>query len=180
MYHSVQDAHRYLSESIIQFKGEPVYIGEVRDNWRATVYPLTGAPLFQQSLKDKNFDFSPVPLGYGLDPKDKPTYLARQPARMWKQGLTDKNLLNIGHEGRIRVRTTHDWQSLRDVILGNFKPLDEVILKGGVLTREFYVSPVLNVFFMGYKIGQLNGRKVVLSPDYSFMDKYVEDVFKCK
>jgi len=132
----------------------------------------------RKKLSDKGFDFSPVKLGYGFDKRGLLTYLARVPSRMWKQGLTDKNLRNYG-SGMIVVGSGGaNWKALRKVIKGHTDPIEKVLEEGGVINREFAIDDTKRILFSGYHIGNLNHRVVELTPEYAFMDRYIQEVLK--
>lgn len=181
MYDNEHDANLYLTESIIRFQHDPVYITVARYKGDGKIslgfMRLLDGEKNEALITDVRFNFSPVPLGYAQDSLGRITYVARQPSRTWKQGLSDKNILNYGHDGRVKVRNLPDWKPLHNCIMGKVKSLDKAIEEGGIVSRDLFIKGNRDLYFKGKKIGTMRGAKPILLNEYSFMDKYLEEVF---
>lgn len=98
-FFNADHANQYLSESIIRYKGEPIYVRSVRAA-KGNSIDIFYLNLDDTHVNDKvanypheDFDLSPIPLGM-CDMRDgRGGFLARQPARMWKIGLHYRNLV---------------------------------------------------------------------------------------
>jgi len=90
MYLSLHDAKMRLDDTLIRYKGEPIYVITVdqpRVNYILTVSYLRTLIEAKVSLKDKDIDLSPVPLG-NMNHEGNVYFTSRAPHRVWKQGLS--------------------------------------------------------------------------------------------
>lgn len=96
-YDTVDDANRRLSSTVVLFKGDPVWIHDVRGlntDQVATIQDLPWkdqkskqTPLTSETFSVRNLP----PLGY-VDHKSHSFYLVRKPARQGKQGYCRSNV----------------------------------------------------------------------------------------
>lgn len=94
---SSQHAHEYLSKSVIQVDGEPVFVHGVADGV-LTYYPLPTESSKHSSIRldDPLIDLNPIPLGFLPIPEStaySAGYVKRGPYRQWKIGLTSHNCM---------------------------------------------------------------------------------------
>lgn len=98
-FYDQEHADRYLRNSIITLKGEPIFIHKVGKKGRVDIVYYYVAP-FDGSLKtiacnDGDIDITPIPLGltntmYRGSPRV--IDISRTPSRNWKVGLTKSNI----------------------------------------------------------------------------------------
>lgn len=177
MYDTKKDALRYLKDSIIRYKKEPVVVVDCRGNGKAVslyLQPLTGGRIEICNINNPDLDFEPVPLGYGMDNEGDIFYFKRIPSRMWKQGLHNNNLRTIS----IKTRDPFGKRNtlLRNCIKGVKVSFKEALEDGGVFHRFFRVDfPFL--FYKEQLIGAVSKQgEFTLEEKYSYLENYVREV----
>ena len=99
IFYDSEHADRYLRNSIITLKGQPIYVQKVGVKARIdTIYYYT-AP-FDGSIKtiackDSDIDMTPIPLGLTNtlhEGRPRVVDISRMPQRAWKVGLTKNNI----------------------------------------------------------------------------------------
>lgn len=101
-YYDDPNFYKYLSDSIITYKGQPCWGTVERDDdgfvKLTLLSPQRGAPnkiIGSIDLDDPDLDISSPVIGYCnyiYENEIKVVYLRRKPAQSWKQGLTGNNL----------------------------------------------------------------------------------------
>lgn len=128
------DAHKYLHQSIMRYKGRPALV--VVDGSTARVYDPSGDRMIASiNLNDEELDLSPPRLGYIniLDPDDGDVtvrYCERAPIQAWKQGITAGNILFYTIDGR-PVRGDSYWMTTGFVncLENRYPPFDFALSK---------------------------------------------------
>lgn len=181
-------ARSRLKGSVIKYLGKPVFVDAYYDNHVVNMCYLGDDFWFVEKFSPETFDLSPVKLGYsnimlGI------TYLARIPARYWKQGLTQETLFSSTQPVSITSR------EVRDTILGVYPKISaccESILceesnarafsRNFALGREkdstfkllFREKPV-GFMTWNYKAENVN---IELKEDYQFLAEMLQDEVK--
>lgn len=136
-FFDLDHAHRYLTDSIIRYDGEPIYVENLtRDrgeiicffrrlrNWQA---------IRENKLASNKFDMTPIPLGlvnfeeFGLAATT--IKVSRVPRRGWKIGLNGNNVnFEALHDDAAvpRYRTLMHSTFLRDTVVNNFPSFNRV------------------------------------------------------
>lgn len=184
-----QDLNARLNNSICRYEGVPYQV-MVEEGARLSLYNLGSGERFKRiDFDDPLFDISTPPLGY-VNFRVGTLYLVRTPVRRYKQGIDIGNtawfeLPETKFERQKRQHRGERYQSrngnlfsveVKDMILGNYRPLREVIesLRGGqfvsrAISREvaFKIDAVglMSVFFKNELVGHVfPGRNVISVP----------------
>lgn len=106
MQYSVEDRRRYLNNSIVSVDGEPVMVMEVERDFIHAIPLATPSEAKRMSLKTKEWNFDPVPLGFfkkfrPFSDNREAGILRRAPYRAWKIGLNSSNcrIANVDFTG---------------------------------------------------------------------------------
>lgn len=187
MYDNERDAKRYLQDSVIRVGKKPIYVSSiftVRGKQTVKYFPLGSYQTKIIALDDEDLNFNPVPLGYGKSCRGYPSvgYFHRYPARMWKQGLSwDSLKILTNEEGYFFYNIREDIESskiLLDVIKGKKVSYDRAF-KGencGIFSRKWAVHPISkSVLYKGKLVGKAEKNKILLLPEYGYLDKVAEE-----
>lgn len=187
MYDNERDAKRYLQDSIIRVGREPIYVSHVftlKGKPTLKYFPLGSYQPKTIALDDEALNFNPVPLGYGKSCGGRLNvgYFHRYPARMWKQGLSwDSLKILTNKEPYYFYNIREDMESstiLLDVIKGKKVPYEKAFNgeNCGIFSRKWAVHPVSkSVLYRGKLVGKAEKDKILLLPEYSYLDKVVEE-----
>jgi len=188
-FYDYQQAEMYLMESVIRFKDEPVVVAAMDYNSNRDIFcwfkKLTRREHDNAkiSIYDVKINMNPVPLGY-INWKrfgEQHVLVAhRDPIRMWKIGLTKKNLIirGIDHRGIDTVvdetAQVINSKALRDTITGKFPSLKKCIKDGipQAFSRRFAIrGDSLYFSQLSYPIGYINNGELALLDDYAFLSE---------
>lgn len=129
---SDDDLNQLFNGCLLRYKGVPVYVRTLGDG-KVQIDSIGGSE-FQAhvvNISDKNFDYSPVPLGY-CNVEGYAYYAARRHRRQFVVGLTRGNMVvtHIGdnhndkaYAALINMKT----KGLRDCIMGKYPSVAEAI-----------------------------------------------------
>jgi hypothetical protein len=173
LYNDIQYANNRLVGTIVSYKGKPVLINELGNAFASIMYLKDGKT--ETVNYNKDFDLTPVPLGYS-NYKGLSLYLARIPMRKdWKQGLrttTTRCLFNGEiYEGQV------PFSELHKTIVGDYPTLDKAIehvklpqIKSMSFSRAFAIDKALDIWYKGRSaIGKIVNPK---THEYSLKDEF--------
>lgn len=138
-FYDHRQAHSYLSECIVMYEGEPVYVQEVfpleKGRYAVIYYKLgqvVNGKRRDANLDDGGWDFTPVSLGFTAGLDFHSNYASRVPQRAWKIGLTQGNLsvYPIKPTLRINKNTLFLTESMKNTILGKYVSYKDAYKKG--------------------------------------------------
>lgn len=193
MYDNVNDAERYLSNSIIRLGNKPICVTGV--NVRKGLITLYGFNVdkagnpFNIPIIEEDLNFNPVPLGYshmtGLVYRGEKIshYLFREPSRSWKQGLSPRTLKSPSMEG-VRSFENQRIRCILNRAIRGVKTPFELALEGknaGILSRSVAIgmrpiAPGANpLMYKGIVVGKVEKKEVFLNERYSYLDKFLEE-----
>lgn len=98
-FFSSADANRYLSQSLVMYDNEPVWVLESSEDMTFSIYSTSSKTKQVKQinyLDNKNkFNFTPVPLGFvnRYEEGEDAVVLERIPLRRWKIGLSASNIV---------------------------------------------------------------------------------------
>ncbi len=189
--HSTDHANMRLGRTIIQFKGSPCWVEEVRGDWSASARSLSsGKALLIADIRDKSeVDVTPVPLGF-CDIEGTARYLSRMPARRTKQGLSQESLHCEGIQVPDFYRSQGLCKALSAVISNeyeSFRNCYKHVDAGGVTSKAFHRNwaiwknqrEELIVLFKHFgRVGVANkDGTVTLDPAFAYLNEtYYEEV----
>jgi hypothetical protein len=199
-FFNLDQALRYLSESVITFKGKPIYVygidtGRYGKNFQLFYYDVgEGEP--KTVLSDNtDIDMNPVPLGLTAI-KDRLTeyssgMVTRMALRSYKIGLTRQNvnIANCNPKATARYKNRYaDFmcsKELRDTVLGNYPKYSECLKasqEGGTtlaFSRRFAVSQD-QLFYkaLGVPVGLAKKSGPELDENCFFLKEALEEDFK--
>ena len=120
------DVTMRFANTVVLFKGEPVYFKTCDRSWDVVYRPINKRNWKEVRFDHEGWDFSPVPLGY-CNTRARASYLARLPVRRWKQGLSADNCTWIGGSPGVHIRDVLTSQYLYSTIKGQFIPYKKCI-----------------------------------------------------
>lgn len=158
MFWNRADANTRLGATVVLFKGEPVYVHEVRgdgpDDYYAVCVPISGEKKEFSAVLNTDFDLTPVPLGY-CNHLANAVYLSRIPKRQWKQGLHG-GVLNATLKGKPMPRFDVTSKALVSTIKGIYPNVtkawglcDEDKMEECAFSRNFSINKKRMIFYKG-------------------------------
>lgn len=181
-YEEPQYAGTRLRESIVRFKGEPVFVLQVGAKGgkvafqtlaRAEDHELAG--IGECTLQD--LDINPVPLGYVNEAKFA-YYVSRCPVREdWRQGLRKNTMRTI--PGGINV----NFKFLRQTILGKYPNLKDALKlvndrerESVAFSRSFAISRGGILHHKGqWQVGEIDERGYTLLPKFQWVEEALNE-----
>lgn len=100
MWDNHHDAQMRCSGTIIRYKGRAVTIREVTGDMNLAIRYLDTQRDIMVRIKDKDLDWSPVPLG-NVNIRGRVVYVGRKAVRKWKHGLHRDNAYLKVEEGLV-------------------------------------------------------------------------------
>ena len=185
MYLTLHDAKMRLESTLIRHKGMPIYIHAVeqpRASYFLEVEYLEDNKPGKINLKDKDLDFSPVPLG-NMNHEGNCYYTSRTPQRMWHQGLHRDNFIsrNMGH-GIMGIQL--NCKAIINTIAGIYPTVSEAweLLRSGQMatvgfSRHFSLMEAKVVVFNSkIKVGHLHEdlREFELKDRYQYLKEHLQ------
>lgn len=149
-YEHLEDAVMRLKNTIVRYKGEPVYITDLRNGTKDEIFrvyfkPLpmrdafeprkvvldkNGRPAFADDVEEerkyissKFFDIAPFKLGY-VNREKGAVYCARLPNRVQKQGLSSENFTAKAPDG-FNFNSFLNCKGVLDMVNGKYPTLQE-------------------------------------------------------
>ena len=161
-----------LSRSILRYKGHPVLLNDVRDDYSCTfVYLMTGRESSIPDVRDcPDFSLEPVPLGFCQVGK-LARYLMRKPRRRYKQGLNEESLYAEGPP-LPSLHHTEFQKALGRAIRGRHTTLQEAI---ALVDKETFKSVPIH---RDWALMKDDGEYYVLFRYYGAVGKLVNGVFE--
>ena len=127
MYDNAGDAHMRLSESIIRYKGVPVFVHNVREDMTVNFSLLSDGSPGTAPCTDPDFDITPVPTGY-VNYHNDSSYVQRVPCRRWKQGLSRDGVeASPAHGGSPPARDLVSTPEMAATIMDEYPPFLEAL-----------------------------------------------------
>jgi len=177
-YDSKDDAHLYLAGSFVKFKGEPIYVVNVRDMKEAKCIKAGTEEYIKVPVAE--MDFTPFKLGYYYDDRNKRTYyVERQPHRKWRQGITNDN---CKAKGRHRFQLPHVTdKGIVTLLKGEYLSLAKAKAKAKKedidipFHRLFSIDKHNTLRYKTRVIGVMVKNKVELLPTYAFLNELIQE-----
>jgi hypothetical protein len=138
---TLDDLATILKDSIVRYKGEPVYIQELKTTAMGIKCVVTALDNLEQSfisLNSKFLDLTPVPIGCCNTPTGS-VFITRRPSRSYRQGLSFHNVYirnfdaepnYISNMGSLRIA------EMKACIKGVYPKIEEAI----VIAKEKRIS----------------------------------------
>lgn len=148
-YEHLEDASMRLKSTVVQYKGEPVYITDIRAGDadeifrvyfkalpmedalrpRKVVLGQNGLPQFEDEperkyISSKFFDIAPFKLGY-VNRAGGAAYCTRMPLRMQKQGLSSENFTAKSPKNDFNFNSFLMCPGTKDMVLNKYPSLKE-------------------------------------------------------
>jgi len=172
------DAHMYLSDTVVRYCGEPIYISRVDED---VVYFSTLQPHQEltTSIRDKDIDISPVPLGYTPHPGED-LYTVRIPGpeylrvRRYKQGLCF-DAVNGWHSG-VDLWLDSVYYTIKN-IFPSFEEALGFVEKGKDLcafSRTEAIDRNMNLHHKGMVVGSWKNGGIVLDDRHYYLNEIRE------
>ena len=192
MYDNVNDASRYLGNTICYWDGEPFYVdGVVSDvtpegrlYFKAIGRSIPWGPRGDNDITcdiaDARFNAFKYTLGYYNSKNGRADFVTRRPSRIQSQGITASNL-SVNRNGQVRQANRDDLRSwlsdkgFRDMLRGEYPTIEEVrakmqedkTIKSMAFDRFMALrrhENFTNLFYLAYK-----GEDVSWSDDGAFV-----------
>jgi len=178
---SLDDLKIILESSIIQWKGEPIYVSNVsRGKLEARASDNKQLSI---ELKDPALDFSPVPLGM-CNRDGRAFFITRKTGRQWCQGLTSENFKAYSLLTNSFVSTSilmGDLKCMFATVKGEYPSLEEATnllekkeTEVVAFSRMFAVDKEFKLYYRTENVGVLNDD---LSPVFLRNRGYLKEVF---
>lgn len=184
-------AHAKVSDSVIMVEGRPAYVVNVVRGVLTyqQLYPNIGQNL---AIPLKDVDLTPVKLGYANLEQGEALYLTRLPARSWKQGLIERNIISSNLAGGRRFPVNSS--AVCECMMGKYPSLSKVIeflfndeATSMAFSRDFALAKPkkpngkLQLFYKGLlEVGELdplkNTKTPVLLERHSYLRETLEEV----
>lgn len=193
-YETVDDANLRLRDTVVLYKGEPVFIHSVRraetpDEIFRVYYsplPLSKAKVLSRGedadkrkyISSKHFDICPFRMGYVNSQSKGAFYCCRLPNRVQRQGLSAENFKAITCQGKqVDFRTfcctpevIHMVNNVYPIFQTALKALDKVFSIAFhydfALVKDSNIESLIYLFHRGEKAGFLNDGKIVLGKKF--------------
>lgn len=177
-----RDLNQRLSGTIIRVNGEPSFVLETQGN-SLVIIPLNEIDSRKKKpvvldAADPAVDIASPLLGYAnLYESGRVKYYARQPSRIYKQGLDFRNMRysSLGSREWHPSQATHEtYEALHKTIKGEFPKLDTALrmLKSGdvnevAIHRDIALAldkdlQIIVVYFKNSKVGYMNLKENIL------------------
>lgn len=201
-FFNLDQAIRYLGETVISFKGKPIYIYGIDSGRHGKNFELFYYNVGDDDKKGKiilsdhsDIDMTPIPLGL-MSNKSKMSehnsgWVVRQPLRLYKIGLSRSNVkienVEPHHTGRYRSHYSDFMLSkeLRDTVAGDYPTYKECLKTsandGNVLafSRRFAVlGDKLYYKALGVAIGEAAPSGPSLDENCFFLKEALQEDFK--
>jgi hypothetical protein len=198
---SIDDAHNYLSGSIIRVKNDPVYVEQVSSRNRKPHLYYTPIPrkvntdpdsplgVVNVELASDDVDMNPIPLGF-INERHFTKHLSygvyRVPARQWKIGLTNNNAiitLNGSTVWREANRGILKSRGLFDMVKNNYPSFEDALASiennknsSRAFSRKFSINGdgLVRYFQLDDYVGDIQKGSVRLFSDYVFLAEQLE------
>lgn len=171
-----------LSRSILRYKGHPILLGDVRDNYSCSfTYLMTGRESTIKDVRDcPEVSFEPVPLGF-CQVGGYARYLMRKPRRRYKQGLNEESLYAEGPQ--LPSLSNEEFRkSLGRAIRGRHMSITDAI---AAVEKETFVSAPFHRDWAVYKegddlfvlyryygaVGKIVDGNVVINSNYQYLQE---------
>jgi hypothetical protein len=197
-FFNLDQAIRYLGETVISFKGKPIYIyaldaGRHSKNFELYYYDVGDEDRKQKWILSDHSGIDMTPVSLGLmstksNMKHSSGMVARMPVRMWKIGLNRSNVRidNTVPEITARYRSRYaDFmlsKELRDTVVGDYPSYEEcykVSAKDGnvlAFSRRFAVHAE-SIYYkaLGVPVGDAKASGPKLYKDCFFLKEALEE-----
>ena len=175
-----------LTECIVTYKGEVVYVTGVRDGEnvpRVFAMTIEGVHI-EEEHTDPAWNFRPFPLGY-LNDKRTCSYVARIPRRRWKQGLAEGSVMVAGEDRVVRQKLFSS--ALVDCFMNKYPTFKKVrtslaaMKPGGsrAFSREFALLSTdaqIELHHRGVKVGWVAGNDIRLGGKFSYLKESLAEL----
>lgn len=184
VYASDRDAAMRLDNTVVNYKGVPVYVLSAKKG-RTLICDMDGGR--ERQVKTENLDITPVKIG-NVQIGGRHVYVQRSPIRRWKQGLHRESLIvgRMPFEQDIVPRLNLMSVEVLNAIIGNFGDVKEnmsKVIKGQfescALNRHWAVANVKGVPRLMYKdkmVGFVEGEEIIISKKWFFLKEDLLEV----
>lgn len=194
-------AFRYLTQSIIRVKDNPVYVTHTQQADDGYVLSYDRLPLPPSSRAGKSgtrytihsrdeVDMNPLPLGmlavHQNDKVEASTYLSRLPQRAWKIGLTEYNIqvskISDKEYTRLSLRDLIYLPAFLKTVRGDYPSMKETIRLSNerklpiAFSRRFAIEEdklLYKTFIV--PVGEIQNNKPVLSDNFKYLAQVLEE-----
>lgn len=164
---SVRDLRTMYRSSLVMWKGIPVYVLDISDNYIFSVFCLKAQKTKNLVWKPENFTAPTVRIGY-VNLGTNCIYCHRVPSRRYKVGLSTENVkvivtshpindseYDIAHYITSRLRSPQLYKALVGDYPSIHEAFSDAVENKGVVAfdKQFAVDFNMKIYFKGHKVG---------------------------
>jgi hypothetical protein len=175
-YETVEDASMRLRNTVVLYKGDPVYITRLERGTEDEIFRVYYRPLplkpgdeaeARKFISSKYFDIAPFRMGYLNDLKNGAYYCKRSPNRIQKQGLCGENFVARTHNGKgipfnvfitnpeVVLMINNVYPTLTQAIKALEKSPGVAFSRDFCLVRDEVLTDLIYIYHKGEKVGLL-------------------------
>ncbi len=196
-FYNEDQAQSYLSRCIISRAGRPIYVDSITKPLREQRFHICYRHLSNSDIPlvtyypDGQIDLTPIPLGMyhqNSDSSHSAIYMARYPIRMWKIGLTSRNVstMNVSQQSLSGVMPSEllFWtKEFEQMVQGEYPSFEKAMKTIGgspyntmPLSRHFATSGT-ELFFkaLGEPVGKLTDNGYALHEPFFYLTESLQE-----